>query len=66
MARLKSMLSAFSGVPLTGVDECRASGNASAPQVDNSLGESIVVALSRTHDFFFLEGSPTEPDGFSV
>jgi hypothetical protein len=29
-------------------------------QLDNSLPEGIVVPLSRTDDFFFLEGSPTE------
>jgi hypothetical protein len=34
-------------------------------KLDNSLPERIVVPLSRTYDFFSLEGNPTEPVRFS-
>jgi hypothetical protein len=29
-------------------------------QLDNPLSRDILIPLSRTHDFFFVEGSPTE------
>jgi hypothetical protein len=36
------------------------SGYLKTLQVDNCLPESIVVLVSRTYDFFFREGSPTD------
>jgi hypothetical protein len=40
------------------------SGYLKTLQVDNCLQEGIVVLLSRTYDFFFREGSPTDRTSF--
>jgi hypothetical protein len=41
--------------------------SAGTSQLDNLLSEGILLPLSRTYDFFILEGSPTElAAGFQI